>query len=101
MGQTSFSTVSTGFRVYAPRMTSFRTKAATQLVSVLGLKRRLQELADSYDDSAQFDRLLRKIRKYDRRDPPWKGGYSRAMSRSMWTDTNFTCSAMATVEAAG
>ena len=74
MGQTSFSTVSTGFRVYAPRMTSFRTKAATQLVSVLGLKRKLQELADSYDDSAQFDRLLRKIRKYDRRDPPWKGG---------------------------
>jgi monoterpene epsilon-lactone hydrolase len=55
-------------------MTSFRTRAATRLVSTLGVKRRLQELADSYYDPAQFDRLLLKIRKYDRRDPPSKVG---------------------------
>jgi monoterpene epsilon-lactone hydrolase len=37
---------------------------------MLGVKRKLQELADSHDDPAQFDRLLKKTRKYDRRDPP-------------------------------
>jgi monoterpene epsilon-lactone hydrolase len=69
-GKIGSSVVPPDFCVYARRMTSFRTRAATRLVSTLGVKRRLQELADSYDDPAQFDRLLQKIRKYDRRDPP-------------------------------
>jgi monoterpene epsilon-lactone hydrolase len=64
------SAAPSGFRVYARWMTSFRTRAATRLVSAIGVKRRLQELADSSDDPARFDRLLRKTRKYDRRDPP-------------------------------
>jgi monoterpene epsilon-lactone hydrolase len=74
MGKWVPSVVPPGFCVYARRMTSFRTRAATRLVSTLGVKRRLQELADSHDDPAQFDRLLQKIRKYDRRDPPSKVG---------------------------
>lgn len=51
-------------------MTSIRTRAATRIVSALGVKRKLQELADSYSDQARFDRLVEKIRRYDRRDPP-------------------------------
>ena len=51
-------------------MTSLRTRAATRIVSTLGVKRRLKELTDSYQDPARFDRLLEKTRRYDRRDPP-------------------------------
>ena len=59
-----------GSRVYARLMTSFRTRVATRIVSAVGVKRKLQGLADAHDDPARFDRLLDKTRRYDRRDPP-------------------------------
>ena len=69
-GKERRSSAMVGLRVYDRLVTSFRTRAATRLVSAIGVKRKLQALADAYDDPVTFDRLLGKIRRQDRRDPP-------------------------------
>lgn len=66
----SYKAASPGLSVYARWMTSFRTRATTRLVSAIGVRRKLQELADSYGDQTRFERLIEKTRRYDRRDPP-------------------------------
>lgn len=52
-------------------VTSIRGRLATQLVRVIGLKRRLQRLAGLTEDPAAFEEALRGLRRTDRRRPPW------------------------------
>ena len=52
-------------------MTSFRGRMADRLVRAIGLKRRLQALADIDHDSEAFARSLARLRRTDRRRPPF------------------------------
>lgn len=52
-------------------MTSIQGRLATQFVKAIGLKRRLQKLADVENDAGALARRVEKLRRTDRRRPPW------------------------------
>lgn len=54
---------------YDADMSSLRSRAATRVVSALGVRKRLQLLADTYGDD-EFEELLHKTRRQDKRQPP-------------------------------
>lgn len=56
-------------RATVPSVSSFQSRAATRVVSALGVRKRLQRLADTYGDS-EFEDLLTKTRRQDKRRPP-------------------------------
>lgn len=58
-----------GLDGYDPDMSSLQSRAATRIVSMLGVRRRLQLLADTQDD-VEFEQLLLKTRRQDKRQPP-------------------------------
>lgn len=52
-------------------MTTIRDRLATQLVRAFGIKRRLRRLAEAENDPAVFNERLRKLRRTDKRKPPF------------------------------
>ncbi|NNC92767.1 MAG: alpha/beta hydrolase fold domain-containing protein [Acidimicrobiia bacterium] len=52
-------------------MTTVRGRLATQIVRAVGIKRRLRRLAEVDDDPAAFMQRLQRLRRTDRRRPPW------------------------------
>ncbi len=51
-------------------MPSFAARAAKQLVKATGVKRRLDRVAEAEHDPAEVARLVRKLRRFDRKAPP-------------------------------
>lgn len=51
-------------------MASLQSRLADRLVLLLGVRRRLQELAEAVDDPDRFQKLLARTRRTDRVDPP-------------------------------
>lgn len=52
-------------------MTTIRGRLANQMVRALRIKQRLRRLAEAENDPAAFEQGLQKLRRTDRRRPPW------------------------------